>query len=159
MRYISPALRDYSAYLVDPVQIRAKQDNLKPEQRAEIARYLRDAFGRVLKNGGYKLATDPGVGVARVRVAITDIQEAKWYLNVHPGTKVTGAGRAGASMEAEVIDSVTGVQLAAAIRSGKGKEFELNPFSTIDDVKNVIDKWAEAAAERLKELREARSGS
>jgi len=156
MRYVSPKLAQYSTYMVDPVQVRVDREVLDPQKRAEVARYMRDALTRVLKNGGYKLSTDPAVGTARVRVAITDIQESKWYLNIHPATKLTGAGRAGASMEAEVIDSVTGEQLAAAIRAGKGKQFELNPFSNIDDVKNVIDKWAEGAAERLKELREAK---
>ena len=156
MRYISPQLREFSAYIVDPVQIRAKRDSIKPEQRAEVARYMHDALVKVLTTGGYRIATQAGVGVARVRMAITDIQDAKWYLNLHPATKVTGAGRAGASMEAEVVDSVTGAQLAAAIRSGRGKEFELNPFSTIDDVKSVIDQWAKDAGERLKELREAK---
>jgi phenylpyruvate tautomerase PptA (4-oxalocrotonate tautomerase family) len=159
MRYISPQLRDYNAYMVDPVQIRTKRGDVKPEQRAEVARYLSDALVKVLTTGGYRVATQPGVGVARVRVAITDIQDAKWYLNIHPATKVSGAGRAGASMEAEVVDSVSGEQLAAAIRSGKGREFELNPFSTIEDVKSVIDQWAKDAGERLKELRESRSGS
>jgi len=156
MRYISPQLRDYNSYIVDPVQIRAQRANITPEQRAEIARYMHDALAKVLTTGGYRIASKPGVGVARVRFAITDIQEAKWYLNVHPATKLTGAGRGGASMEAEVVDSVSGVQLAAAIRSGRGEEFELNPFSTIDDVKGAIDQWAQAAGERLKELRESR---
>lgn len=50
-----------------------------------------------------------------------------------------------------------GSYLAAAIRSGKGKQFELTPFSTIDDVKSVIDRWAKDAAERLKELREGKA--
>ncbi len=157
MRYISPQLREYDAYIVDPVQIRAKQNNnITREQRAEVAQYMHGALVKVLTTGGYRITSQPGPKVARVRVAITDIQEAKWYLNVHPATKVTGAGRAGASMEAEVVDSVSGAQLAAAIRSGKGKEFELNPFSTIDDVKSVIDQWAQSAGERLKELRESK---
>jgi len=159
MRYISPQLRDYDAYIVDPVEMRAKREAIKPEQRAEVANYMHGALVKVLTTGGYRIAAQPGPKVGRLRVAITDIQEAKWYLNVHPGTKLTGAGRGGASMEAEVVDSVTGEQLAAAIRSGKGKEFELNPFETINDVKNVIDQWAKSAGERLKELREAKGRS
>jgi hypothetical protein len=157
MRYISPELRNYSSYLVDPVQIRVQREQVTPEQRAEVALYMQDALIRVLRAGGYKIVTQPGVGVARFRAAITDIQDAKWYLNIHPASKVTGAGRASASMEGEVIDSVTGAQLAAWVRGGKAREFELNPFSTIDDVKNVIDQWAEAAADRLKEFRGAKN--
>ena len=67
---------------------------------------------------------------------------------------MTGAGLGGASMEGEVVDSVTGKQLGAVVQSGKGNQFELDTFSELDDVKDVIDSWAEAAGKRLKELRE-----
>ena len=155
MRYVSPKLKDYSSFLVDPVEIRVKRDVLDTQKRAEVARYMHDAIERVLRENDYALVTEAGVGTARLRVAITDIQDSKWYLNLHPATKITGAGKGGASMEAEIIDSVTGEQLAVAIRRGQGKQFELSPFSTVNDVKAVIDQWAEAASERLKELRQA----
>jgi hypothetical protein len=155
MRYVSPKLKAYTTFMIDPVEIQVKREVLDPEKRAEVARYMHDSMENVLREGGYALTDDAGVGVARVCVAITDIQESKWYLNLHPASKLTGAGRGGASMEAEVIDSVTGEQLAAAIRTGKSKQFELNPFANVGDIKAVIDKWAKAAAERLKEMREA----
>jgi len=157
MRYVSPKLADYSSYMIDPVQIRVERDALDAEKRAEVARYMHDAVVKVLNDNNYAVVTQSGTQTARVRVAITDIQESKWYLNIHPATKLTGVGKGGASMEAEVIDSVTGEQLAATIRRGQGKQFELSPFSTLNDVKAVIDKWAEAAGERLRELKQARA--
>jgi len=153
MRYISPDLRGYNKFMIDPVEMHVKANVLKPEQRAEVANYMRDAIHKQLESRNYTIVTAPGVGVARLRIALTGVQDAKWYLNIHPASKVTGAGRAQASMEAEVVDSVTGEQLAAAIRAGKGKEFTLNPFSTIDDVKSTIDQWAKSAGERLDELK------
>lgn len=156
MRYISPNLVRYNAFIIDPVEIQIQREVLDGQKRAEVARYMHEAIVRVLQARNCNVTNDPGASTARLRVAITDIQESKWYLNIHPATKLTGAGRAGASMEAEVIDSVTGEQLAAAIRAGQGKQFELNPFSTIDDVKNVIDRWAEDAGNRLDELRQAK---
>lgn len=39
-----------------------------------------------------------------MRLALTDVQKATWWLNVMPTSKVTGAGVGGASMEGEVID-------------------------------------------------------
>lgn len=152
MRYISPELRTYSKFMIDPVQIKEGKA-LKPKQRAEVAAYMREAVQKELQSRQYVIASSPGPDVARLRIAITDVQDAKWWLNVHPASKVTGAGRAQASMEAEVVNSVTGEQLAAAIRAGKGKQFELNPFSTIDDVKSTIDQWAKSAGERLDELK------
>ncbi|MBI1825115.1 MAG: DUF3313 domain-containing protein [Planctomycetes bacterium] len=153
MRYISPDLHHYSKFMIDPVEIHVKADALKPEQRAEVAKYMRDAMQKVLTSRKYAVVDAPGAGVARVRIAITNVEDAKWYLNIHPASKVTGAGRAQASMEAEVVDSVAGTQLAATIRAGKGKEFTLNPFSTIDDVKSAIDQWAESAGQRLDEMK------
>ncbi len=159
MRFISPELREYKRYMVDPAEMRIQRDVLKPNERAEVAGYMRDALTRILKAQGFDLTNQPGAGVARVRVAITDVQLSKWYLNLHPASKATGAGSGGASMEAEVIDSVTGKQLAAVVQAGKGNQFELDTFSKLDDVKDVIDKWADAAAKRLKELRDSRGGS
>lgn len=156
MRHISPELKNYKSFIVDPVEIRTEREALKPNDRAEVARYMRDAYEKVLRTNGYQLTAKPDVGVARVRVAITDVQQSKWYLNLHPASKVTGAGAGGASMEGEVIDSVTGKQLAAVVQAGRGNQFELDTFSKLDDVKDVIDKWADAAAKRLKELRESK---
>jgi hypothetical protein len=152
MRYISPKLKEYSRYMVDPVEFRTQKTELKPEQRAEVARYLRESFEKVLKKGGYQIAAQPDVGVARVRMAITEINKTKWYLNIHPATKVTGGGMGGAGMEGEVIDSVSGEQLGAVIQAKHASQFRLNAFSTISDVKNVIDQWAEAAGQTLDEL-------
>lgn len=156
LRYIAPKLKDYSHFMVDPVEMRTQKEVLKPEQRAEVANYMREAFEKVLLTGGCHVAAKPGVGVARVRLAITEVNQTKWYLNLHPATKVTGEGMGGAAMEGEVVDSVTGEQLAAVIQVKHASQFRLNMFSTINDVKNVIDQWAEAAGERLKELRAAK---
>jgi len=159
MRFISPELREYKRFMVDPVEMRIQRDVLDSNERAEVAAHMRDALSRILKAQGFDLTSQPGAGVARVRVAITDVQLSKWYLSLHPASKVTGAGTGGASMEAEVIDAVTGKQLAAVIQIGRGNQFELDTFSKLDDVKDVIDKWADAAAKRLKELRESRGSS
>jgi hypothetical protein len=45
--------------------------------------------------------------VARFRLAITEIHDTMWYLNLHPATKAIGAGMGGAAMHGDVIDSVT----------------------------------------------------
>jgi len=156
LRYISPKLKDYSRFMIDPVELRAKKDDLKPEQRAEVARYMHEAIEKVLHKAAIQVVSQPDVGVARVRVALTEINDTKWYLNLHPATKVTGAGMGGAAMESEIVDSVTGEQLAAVVQARHASQFRLNAFSTISDVKNVIDQWAEAASERLKEIRAAK---
>ncbi len=159
VRYVSPQLAQYRSFIVDPVQIRTRgSGELSGEQRAEVARYFHTKFVAALETNGYRLTRDASAGTARVRLALTDVQEAKWWLNVMPTTKLTGAGVGGASMEGEVIDSITGEQLAAVVRSGRGSQFELDTFSQLDDVKDVIDSWAKEAEKRLRELRAVRAG-
>ena len=58
-----------------------------------------------------------------------------------------------------MIDSVTGEQIAASITRATGSQFQLDQFSSINDVKDVIDRWAKDAVEALEKLRESRSGS
>ena len=160
LRYIDPELRSYTRFIVEPVQIRTQRTPpvLEPKDRAEVARYMRDTLRKVLRKDGFQLTETADSGVAMIRVAITDVQLSKWYLNLSPATKLTGAGTGGASMEGEIVDSVTGKQLAAVVQSGKGNQFELDMFSKLDDVKDVIDRWSEAAGNRLKELRERSGG-
>ena len=154
VRYLSDDLADYNSYIVDPVQIRIHRDPpvLKPEERAEVANYFQDAITRVALEHDYKIATDAGPRTARVRFAITDVQKSKWYLNLYAPMKLSGAFTGGASLEGEVIDSITGVQLAATIQAGRGNQFELDSFNSLDDVRDVIDRWAKEAGKRLDEL-------
>ncbi len=155
LRYIDPEFRGYSGFIVAPVQIRTQRTPpvLEPSERAEVARYMRDSLRKVLREVGFRLTETPDSKIGLIRVAITDVQKSKWYLNLHFATKMTGAGLGGASMEGEVVDSVTGKQLAAVVQAGKGNRFELDTFSELDDVKDVIDSWAKAAGIQLKELR------
>lgn len=157
-RYVSPALARYRSFMVDPVQFREVKDPpvLTPDERAEVANYFRDAFVTVLRDNRYTVTDRAGAGTARIRIAITDIKASVWWMNLHPGSKLSGAGTGGASMEGEVIDSVTGEQLAAVVKSGRGNQFELDTFDKLDDFKDVIDRWAEEAEDSLRELRESR---
>ena len=106
----------------------------------------------MLRERGFKVVTAAGARTARIRIALTEIQKSKWYLNIHPATKVSGAGAGGASMEGEVIDSVTGAQLAAVIKAGRPNQFSLSTFKGLDGAKGVIDKWAKEAGAAVDEL-------
>ena len=153
MRYTSPKLKQYSSFLIEPPRMLAKDGQLSAEQRQEVAKYFDTSLRKGLTAAGYTVTDQPGPGVARVRVALTAINESAWWMNIHPGTKITGAGKGGAAMEGEVVDSVSGEQLGAVIQAGKGGQFTLNPFSTIEDVKATIDEWTKTAVKRLDDMR------
>lgn len=151
MRYIGDELGRYNAFIIDPVEFRFEGD-LSREHRADLAGYTRAKLVEQMQELGLRVVDEPGVDVARVRIALTDINRAKWYLNIHPVTKATGVGLGGAAMEAEIIDSVTAAQLAAVIRADFGSRLELDMFSTLDDARDAIDKWARQAARAIADL-------
>jgi len=108
-----------------------------------------------------------GPGVARLEVAITAVGaenaplKAYQYIPVAlvvQGVKTVSGTRtqdAEISTEMEVLDSQTGTRLAAVVKSGQGtKVTKIKQGSekgkhivTLDDVKPLLDSWAEAAAE------------
>lgn len=153
MRYISADLADYNTFIIDPVQIRPSESKLSEEERVKVAAYFREALERELNERGYTVTDTPALGTARIRVALTDVKNATWWKKIHPASNLAGAGRGGAAMEGEMIDAVTGQQLAAVVQAGVGSQFTLFNFSTVSDVKSTIDQWAETACERLNELR------
>ena len=154
MRYQSPKIKEYNAFIIEPVQMSGAK-KLQANERAEVANYFNKALAAELTKRGYRVGGERGPGVARIRIAVTDIQESKWYMNLHPATKVAGMGTGGASMEGEIVDSQSGEQLVAIVQAGKGNQFELDSFKALDDVKDAIDKWVEMAGNRLELLRKS----
>ena len=150
MQYVSPRLREYTSFMVDPIEVRIPQDKLSPEEGAEAARYFRDSAIRALRKEGMTVAEAPGVGVARVQIALTDVARSTWWQKIHPLMRASGAGTGGAAMEGQIVDSVTGEQLAAGVQAVSGSQFDPTAFSTLADVKGAIDIWTTEAAARLR---------
>jgi len=81
--------------------------------------------------------------VARVRTSISDVDKTLPYLNIHPGTKLTGAGLGGAGAEMEVVESVSGQTIAAAIDNQKGSRLSIGAGLTwYGHAEQVMEKWA-----------------
>jgi len=153
--YQAPTLGRYQRFIIDPVEVRPYgKSKLTDAESRELAAYLRNAVLHALA-GGYEVVPGPGPQVARLRIAITDVRASKWYLNLHPGMKLTRAGAGEAAIEAEIVDSLTGEQLLALIESQKGNPLELDMFSKFDDAKDVMRAWAKRLRKRLDEVREA----
>ena len=155
MRYIKPgALRNYSKFIVDPVAIhfhsRAKGKKTKSEDLRTLQKYMYDAVVKSLSSG-YQVAYRPGPGVARLRIALTDVKKSSPVLNAIPQTKLVGLGLGSASMEAEMVDSQTGEQIGAVVESQVGKRLSLKGLSTWGDAKAVMDDWAKRLRKRIDE--------
>ena len=159
LRYINEqALGAYSGFIVDEVKvhfftgasaIEAKSEGKITEQELkDLTNYFHSAIVKAISDSGCKVVHRAGPGVARIRVALTDIKETG-ALNVLPQASLLGAGVGGVAMEAEVVDSVTGKQVGAVVESRKGGRV---PFSNLGDwgtAKGVMDDWAKRLQKRL----------
>jgi len=158
LRYINPinTLGNYSKFIIDPVEVyfhsKAKGTDISPKELAELRQHMYAAIHNVVLDR-YNVVRKPGPGVARIRIALTDIEQSSPVLIAIPHTNLAGVGLGGASMEGEVVDSVTGEQIAAAIHSQRGSRLSLKGLSKWGDAKAIMDGWAQSFKERLDEAR------
>ncbi len=152
-RYLSGRVADYSKFYIAPVS-----DLMSPSNReqfsAEDIEELKEHFvtkitAALTKDDGYEVVSGPGLGVATLRLAITEIDASIAALNVTIYTKATGAGLGGIAAEGELVDSVSGEQILAAIRWGAGSRVLRAGLSKLGDAKLVIDQWAGDSRKRL----------
>ncbi len=150
----------YSKFIVDPVQVhfhtgseaieKRSKGKLKEEDVRDLRNYMHASIIEALLDR-YDIVHQSGPGVARIRVALTDLEKSEVALNIWPSTKLSGIGLGGATMEAEVVDSQTGKQIHALVELQKGNRFSLDGISKWGDAKGVMDKWAKSLRERLDE--------
>jgi len=159
----------YDQMLIDPITIwyRETASGIPAEEAQQLADHLDAALRQQLAKD-YTLVDQPGSGVLRLRVAITEMKGAKKALNVTSSVlppmrlmsavkKVTTGthafvGRAG--IEAEILDSMTGERLAAAVDHRVGTKRIKGSASTWGQVQAAFDYWAERLRIRLEELRQ-----
>lgn len=154
LAFVDSSVRQYSKFIIERVVVRfhdpAKEEKVDSETVAELRTYMEDAIGKAISER-YAMVSQPGPGVARLRVALTDLDKSTPALNVLPQTKVTGLGVGGAAMEAELLDSRTGVQIAAVVQKKKGAMLSFSGMKKWGDAKAVMDAWAKRYRERLDE--------
>jgi hypothetical protein len=143
MKYLDPnnRLARYDNFIVMPVEIREYTDSDATElEKQMICDEMRDAIINALSQR-YPVVSTPTGNTAEVHVAITNIRKSAPFLNVIPRPKISDLGIGGLSIEAEVLDSVSSVQIAALIESASGQNRTLD-FSTLDDSRAVMVNWA-----------------
>ena len=127
-RYIGPYLGRYSKFIVDPVKAHfhtgSKASKLSADDITDMQNYMHTAIVDAISDR-YSIVYRPGPGVARVRLALTDLKKSKIVQNIWPGSKLLGSGLGGASLEAELVDSQSGTQIGAAVESQLGNRLSL----------------------------------
>lgn len=153
-------LKRYTKFIIDPVAVHFHTGSKAIKERskgkitrqdlANMTKYMQAAIAKAL-SGRYSVVNSPGPGVARVRVALTDLKRSKVLQNIYPGSKLLGTGLGGASLEAELVDSLAGQQIAAIAESQLGNRLSLEGLSEWGDAKAVMDDWAGRFRKRLDE--------
>jgi hypothetical protein len=161
-RYMSPGnpLGKYSKFIIDPVAIHfytgskgeeeGYKGNFTQRDLYDIKNYMHDALVKAIEDR-YEVVDTPGSGVARMKVAITDLKKSGIVQNALPISKLVGTGLGGASLEAELIDSQNHQQLGAIVESQLGERLSLDGYSSWGDAKGIMDRWAKRFRDRLDE--------
>ena len=115
--------------------------------------------------GTFKIVKNPGVGVLRIRPAITGVEhsmEGMKPIEILPVALVLGVGKAVAGtrdrdvdvfLEVEVTDSQTGELLAAAVRKGEGEQLENDTEQlSMVHLNGMVKLWGKDAKEIFKGL-------
>ncbi len=153
--YSSGRTGSYSTFIVDtPVMLYrrpSEEDRVfTDEELQELIDFVKTTTEEKLsEDDGYAIVSEPGPGVARLRVAITDLDDTTGILNITIYTKITGAGLGGVAAEGELVDSVTGEQLAAGIRWGSGSRILRAGYTKSGDAKILIKRWAKDLRKRI----------
>jgi hypothetical protein len=157
----------YTAVMIDPVTIGfAPERQISQQDQITLANYYRQQLEQNLSKT-FAIVNQPGPNVMRLRVALTDATTATPVLRtisvVVPQARIlnsvkdlasgTYAFVGSARSEGEVLDSVTGIRLAAAVdqRSG-GLSIKNADVWQWGDAENAMDYWAQRTAQRLTEL-------
>jgi hypothetical protein len=139
-RYVNAErLPRYKRFHVFPVKVLAtqfKDHPLTPEQTQKISEFVGKAIANALSDR-YPIVTDPGADVGEIHVAITKAYKL--------GNQV------GYSMEGEILDSYSNVQVAAVRRSEIG-EARLGDWWEGPTFKGMIEAWAKRVRQALDQV-------
>jgi hypothetical protein len=145
--YASERIVEYESFIIDPIAILFERDEDYNEfTDKEIEKFreyvVKELTEQLTKGDRYSVVSEPGSGVGRFRFGLTDVDDTIGVLNLSIYTKITGLGLGGLAAEGELVDSVTGEQLMAAIRWGSGSRVMRAGLTHMGDAKIAVDKWA-----------------
>lgn len=170
LQWVNPkfAAGQYSAVLLEPIQYYPEpqpNEYVSAQTLTELRNFANENW-RQNAGARVKLASGPGPGVARLRVAVTAVgaqtESLAPYQFIPIGLAITGAMAAAqgglpqdskVAFEVLVTDSLTGEILFASVRGVTGQRLQEAGYSqrqlTVDDMKPLVNRWTAAAAAEL----------
>ncbi len=163
LRYVNErALAKYSNFMVDAVDVHfhsgakgieeKSKGNLTQQDIGDLTNYMHTVLVKAIEASGRNVVFQSGPGVARIRAALTDIDKSN-AATLLPTTKLAGVGLGGASLEAEIIDSNTGEQIAGLVEAQLGSRIPFSGLGKWDAAKQAMDDWGKRLQKRLEENR------
>ncbi len=139
-RYVNKdRLRSYKKFHLMPVAVLAadyKGEPITAEQRQKVADYIRQALILALGDR-YPVVAEPGTDVAEARVALTSVFKKGL--------------RAGFTLEGEILDSYSAVQVAAVTRSEIGEAY-VGSWWDAPSLRGQVDAWAKQVRQALDQV-------
>lgn len=144
----------------------AKAQGVLPDELTELSRAFEEELA-IEVNSSFPLVDTASPETLRIRIAVTDIKPANpvrntmgaimpvgWVMTATSKARKSPPPNVGrASIEMEVLDSMSGEVLAAAIDSKAGAKYDLRGGTTKwGHVKQAFKEWAYQLRERLDEI-------
>lgn len=171
LSYIDPKadFRSYNKIMIDPIRAYVKDKDssmakMSKEDQQRLLNYFDAALREQLKTD-YTLVNQPGPGVLRLRIAVTEASSSKVVLDTISSVVPFGAAASAAKAvvtgkhlsvgeigaECEGIDSVTGKRLFAAVDARVGQKWTLkfDKFNKWHTAEDAFDFWANQLKTRL----------
>ena len=160
----------YDKVLLEPISIWVKDESsiadVSEEDRQHLTNYLYQSVKEALSSD-YEFVDEPGVGVMRIRSAITEAEGSMVALDVltsiHPGTvalsgvkqMTMGSGTfvGETAVEFSIEDSITRSALIKGIDKRAGGKNWSKKFDSWGKVEASYDYWADKLNTRLAECR------
>jgi hypothetical protein len=165
-------LARYRAIMLDPVEVafdrrweprpagRELSVEEKTKLRADVARVVQKEFISELSGGGYRIVTEPGDDVLRVRAEIRNLYLNAPDVNRSSRTQTFTRSAGELTLVAELRDSASGALIARALDRYEDPEdawFQLT--TSIDNneaVRDAAESWARGLRSQLDKARAVR---
>lgn len=168
---LSIAFSTYDKIFIDRITIWRDLDQTEPVESDDFQKVVDALYAVATREIGksFELASEPGSGVGRLRIALVAIDQPEDQLDVYvsrgnallaesdeplpPGLRRFGRG---AWLEAELLDSVTKEPIFAVVDRAANVIPHAKPIETWRELQAAFDAWAKRAAGRLTALHEKR---
>jgi len=139
-------LKKYDAFFVPDIEVYSMEGDVlrrvSPREVKGLAERFRAKLIQKLDNR-YTMFPQPAKNVAGIKIALSDVSTTYTLFQLVPGMAMPNAMRGGASIEAEVVDSVTGKTVLTFRDTRQGeRQGYLSGLGKWDGVEKAFDEWA-----------------